>query len=158
MATILEFNELGVGQQFGLQTTDRGIISAVAIPSPGGGGGSGQFVVVPVSDAAHTFNGDGSAGGIQIFPLTIVTLRTAETAGITWKLDDIGGVDTGWLVAFNIEGADPAAIEIIDQDDVTLQIINVANPTGQTNNVPYPVFFYLVGTGWITLRSRILVP
>jgi hypothetical protein len=31
MATLLEFNELGPGQQLGLQTTDRGIISGVAV-------------------------------------------------------------------------------------------------------------------------------
>jgi hypothetical protein len=154
MTTVLTFDELGVGQQLTLNTADRGAITGVA--QDFSGGGSGGFQVVEVTNANHTFNGDGSGGGVQIFPMTIVRCQTIDASTKTWKLDDVGGVANGWIVAMNIEGADPGAVNINDEDDTLMASVTVLFPDGTTNDLPYPVFYYF--NGWWLLRSRILVP
>jgi hypothetical protein len=155
MGLVLEFDELELGAQVSVQTTDRGVISGHAVAN-GGSSSSGFQLVVVTDDVDHVFNGDGSGGGIQIFPMTIIQCQTIEAARV-WKLSNVGVAD-GWVVAMNIEGADSGEVSVTDNGDVSLQIINVTNPTGQTNNVPYPVFYYDEGEAqWFTLRSRILV-
>jgi hypothetical protein len=153
---ILEFNELAVGQQVGVQTTDRGVISGVGVTN--GGSSTLGFTDIEVADDTNlTFNGDGSAGAIQIFPLTIVRCRTIEAAR-TWKFDDVA-ITSCFFVGLNIEGVDPGAVTINDQDDVALAIINTTFPDGTINNMMGPTLYFDTLSGvWRLLRNRILVP
>jgi hypothetical protein len=153
MGLVLEFNEVETGAQIGIQTTDRGVISGFAVDN--GSGGTSGFQVVEVTNANHTFNGDGSAGGVQIYPMTIVRCLDIDASSKTWKLDT-PAVENGWLVAMNIEGADPGAVAINDEDDTLMATVNVSFPDADFNNLPFPVFYYF--NGWFLLRSRILVP
>ena len=157
MGTVLEFNELAVGQQIGVQTTDRGVISGVGVANGGGSTTLGFTDIEVAADQNLTFNGDGSAGAIQIFPLTIVRCRTIEAAR-TWKFDDVA-ITSCFVVGLNIEGSDPGAVTINDQDDVALAIINVTFPDGTINNMVGPMLYFDTLAGvWRLLRNRILVP
>ncbi len=151
--TVLEFDELGVGQQVTLNTTDRGQLIGRAVAN---GGGDSGFTVVEVTDASHTFNGDGSAGAVQIFPKTIVAQVEASTPAITWKFAATA-VEIGWVVLFNVEGASPAEITVTDQDDVTIVIINTSFPNSESNNLVMGIYLDTDST-WRLIRSRILIP
>lgn len=156
MSKVLVFDELQEDAQIMLATQSGGNLIGRAVEfSPSTG--SGFQLVVVTDDVDHTFNGDGSGGGIQIFPMTIIQCQTLDAARV-WKLSNTA-VEDGWLVAMNIEGADPGAVNVTDDADVNLQIITVLNPDSTINNVPYPVFYYDADEEqWFTLRSRILVP
>jgi hypothetical protein len=152
MAKVLEFDELPEGAQVMVATQSGGNLIGKAVEA-GGGSGFAVSVLSVATDANLTFNGDGSGGAQVLTPFTIVFAHFADLAGISFKLDT-PGVQEGWIVAFNIEGNSPGAIQILDQDDGVLANVDDITTAADFARFPFPVCFFNANSWWL-LRSDI---
>jgi hypothetical protein len=154
--TLLAFNELPVGAQIGVATTDRGTISGIAVPEVVGGFQPGLIILTDEPAANQAFNGDGSGGANVLSPITTIVRLDLNADTLTYDFQPAGCV-AGWLVFFNLEGVDSS---VTLEDDGSLILIGVTdtNPNDPTNptDIPFPAL-YFTGTNWRLLRSRFTV-
>lgn len=152
--TLLDFNELREGQQVGIQTTDRGVISGIAVPSSAGS--SVTIGVLAVGAGDRSFNGDGSGGAQQLSTITTLTRTTLNNEVAIWTFQNVG-MTVGSLVFFAIEGFNNAVIHIDDNDTNELVELSITNPTVGTQNpnpTPFPGLVF-TATGWTLLQTNI---
>jgi len=151
--TLLDFNELGTGQQVGLQTTDRGVISGTAVPASAS---SVSLGFIAVGAGAQSFNGDGSAGANALSSITTLRRTGISAAGIVWNFLP-AGVTTGALVFFSVEGLNAGELTL-QNNGSDLIVIDSTNPSGSADPTE-PVFPALVfdGTNWRLVHSRIQI-
>ena len=153
MGLFLEFDELQPEAQVMLATQSGGNLIGRAVAG-GGGGGLAVSAIGVDPNVSHVFNGDGSGGAILLpAPITIVFCEDAITTGITFKLDEQGPIEDGWIVAFSITGEPPAEITINGEVDNNLLIINEAATANPVNNLPFAIFYWF--GGWTQLRCDI---
>lgn len=150
--TLLDFNEFAIGQQVGIQTTDRGVVSGTAVPSSAGSTLTLGFIAVGAG--AQSFNGDGSAGANQLSSITTVRRTGINAAGVVWNFLP-AGVTAGALVFFSVEGQNAGELTIQDNGN-ELVVIDSTNPSGAADPTD-PAFPALVfdGTNWRLVHSRI---
>lgn len=149
--TLLDFNELKEGQQVGIQTTDRGVISGTAVPVTAG---SLSLGFIAVGAGAQSFNGNGSGGANQLSTITTLRRTGINGAGVVWNFLP-AGVATGSLVFFSVEGQNAGELTIQDNGN-ELVVIDSTNPSGAADPTD-PAFPALVfdGANWRLVHSRI---
>jgi len=152
---VLVFDELPENAQIMVATQSGGNLIGRATDYVPGTGSPG-FIDIEVSDANHTFNGDGSAGAIQIFPLTIIRLLAAESA-VAWQFNT-PAVTSCFVVAFNVEG-ELGVVTINDQDGNPLLVIDTTNfGAPPETNLVAAIYFDTLSGAWALLRNDIHVP
>lgn len=148
--TLLDFNELREGQQIGIQSTDRGVISGTAVPATTGA----SIGFIDAGAGAQSFNGNGSAGANALSAITTIRRNIAATT-VVWNFLP-AGVATGALVFLNVTGFNAGNLTI-QNNGVDLLTIDDTSPAFTTQNpqfAPFPILFF-DGTNWALLFSAI---